>query len=592
MFNIPDIQDVRINEINYKWLQLKIFNIPVYKILEDMNIKSVAILKDNVYADMLKIELENYTNNIVLIDEINDDINTDIIIIADYKLYYNYSNKYDNILSIRHIIELLYFLYVDIEKVLKSTHGAKVYIARQMLFDREYETENDIDKITQKFHLNTNFGSNIPDYFRYYFAETNIDYDDMVEICSRTPFITVNGYLIQADYKSKYKNFINGERYTVGQPDNYKNRIFLLGACWSVSYFVEDSSTIASHIQKYMSDSKVISYTGGANNYNLHIYQYDILENDIVVLFDVMPYLPCKKEHLLFNYVTNFLKDKNITYITFDEIFYKNKELLCVDYAHMTHRGYKLAAEYIFNNYLKYEIIEESNYKERKQTLQIHELEGIKEYQQYLLKEKFHTDSQNIGAIVMNCNPFSKGHMYLIEKALEKVDYLYIFIVEENKSFLQFQDRFNIVCENLSDKDNVKILRSGKYIISTTTFPEYFNKENMKYIEVDTSYDMTIFAEQIAPVLNIKYRFAGNEPYCNITRQYNKLMKEVLPKYNIEFIEITRIEIQDDATGELIAISATKIREYLKTNNIPALSKMVTDKTLNYLIKLKNKGII
>lgn len=592
MFNIPDIDDIRINEINYKWLQLKILKIPIYKILEDINVKSVAVLKDSVYTDMLKIELEEYTHDIIVIDKIDSNVKSDVIITSDYKLYYKFSSTYKNILSIRHLVELTYFLYVDVEKILKSAHGARLYIARQMLFDREYEAGNDIDKITKEINLNKSFGASIPDYFKHYFDDTDIDFDHVLELCHRIPFISVNDYIIQADYKSKYKNFINGERYTVGQPDNYKNRVFLLGACWASGYFAEDSSTIASFLQKYMDNSKVVSYSGGANNYNLHIFQYDILENDIVVLFDVKPYLPCKKENIIYNYVVTYLKSKDIMYITFDDIFDKNEDPICVDYAHITHRGYKLVADYIYNKYLRFEDIKESNYNIDKKVLKTKDLVGIKEYQKYLLSEKFDTDSQKIGAIVMNCNPFSKGHMYLIEKSLEKVDYLYIFIVEENKSFLQFQDRFNIVCENLADKSNVKVLKSGKYIISTTTFPEYFNKENMKHVEVDTSYDMTIFAEQIAPILNIRYRFVGNEPYCNITRQYNKSMKDILPKYNIKYVEIERLTIKDEITGSLIAISATKIREYLKTNNFEALSKMVTDITLKYLVKLKDKGII
>ena len=38
-----------------------------------------------------------------------------------------------------------------------------------------------------------------------------------------------------------------------------------------------------------------------------------------------------------------------------------------------------------------------------------------------------------IGGVVMNCNPFTLGHRYLIEQSLNQVDYLYIFVVEEEK---------------------------------------------------------------------------------------------------------------------------------------------------------------
>ena len=39
------------------------------------------------------------------------------------------------------------------------------------------------------------------------------------------------------------------------------------------------------------------------------------------------------------------------------------------------------------------------------------------------------------GAVVMNCNPLTLGHRYLIEQALKQCDYLMIFVVQEDKSF-------------------------------------------------------------------------------------------------------------------------------------------------------------
>lgn len=48
-------------------------------------------------------------------------------------------------------------------------------------------------------------------------------------------------------------------------------------------------------------------------------------------------------------------------------------------------------------------------------------------------------EDKKIGAIVMNCNPFTLGHRYLIETASKQVDTLYIFVVEENKSFLSLR---------------------------------------------------------------------------------------------------------------------------------------------------------
>ena len=62
------------------------------------------------------------------------------------------------------------------------------------------------------------------------------------------------------------------------------------------------------------------------------------------------------------------------------------------------------------------------------------------------------------GAIVMNCNPFTKGHRYLIEQAAGQVDLLYIFVVEEDKSTFKFEDRIEMVRRGTVDLDKVKVL--------------------------------------------------------------------------------------------------------------------------------------
>ena len=50
-----------------------------------------------------------------------------------------------------------------------------------------------------------------------------------------------------------------------------------------------------------------------------------------------------------------------------------------------------------------------------------------------------------IGAIVMNCNPFTLGHRYLVEYAASQVEHLYIFAIEEDKSIFPFVDRFELI---------------------------------------------------------------------------------------------------------------------------------------------------
>lgn len=182
-----------------------------------------------------------------------------------------------------------------------------------------------------------------------------------------------------------------------------------------------------------------------------------------------------------------------------------------------------------------------------------------------------------VGSIVMNCNPFTLGHQYLIEYAASQVDYLYIFVVEEDKSFFLFKDRLELVKKGTAHLANVKVLPSGKFIISSNTFSEYFDKANLKGAQIDTSLDVETFATQIAPTLDISVRFVGQEPLDPITNQYNMSMKELLPKYGIELCEIPRKEAGNSV------ISASRVRKYLKENRWDEIKEIVPITTYEFL---------
>jgi [citrate (pro-3S)-lyase] ligase len=106
----------------------------------------------------------------------------------------------------------------------------------------------------------------------------------------------------------------------------------------------------------------------------------------------------------------------------------------------------------------------------------------------------------------MNCNPFTLGHRYLIDYASSKVEKLFIFAVEEDKSFFPFNDRFELIKQGTADLKNVTVLPSGKFIISSLTFTDYFGKSELQDRTIDPSLDVHLFAAQIAPALGINVR--------------------------------------------------------------------------------------
>ena len=189
--------------------------------------------------------------------------------------------------------------------------------------------------------------------------------------------------------------------------------------------------------------------------------------------------------------------------------------------------------------------------------------------------------NRNIGSIVMNCNPFTFGHRYLIEYAASIVDKLYIFVVEEDKSFFRFEDRMKMVVSGTKDIPNICVLPSGKYIISQATFSQYFEKENISYVK-SMDYDVRIFAEIVAPYLGIGCRFVGEEIQDYVTKQYNCTLKRILPEYKIDLVEIPRKTLAD---GEVI--SATTVRKLLKDGNFEKLCQYCPKTTLDILKEIQ-----
>ena len=181
----------------------------------------------------------------------------------------------------------------------------------------------------------------------------------------------------------------------------------------------------------------------------------------------------------------------------------------------------------------------------------------------------------DIGAIVMNCNPFTKGHRYLIERAAEQVGTLMIFVVSEDRSRFSFAERYEMVLRGTEDIANVIVQPSGDYMISHATFPTYFMKEGQDKLAANAELDITLFGRRIAPALGVTKRFVGTEPYCAVTRSYNELMKELLPGMGVEVIELPRYR----------GISASKVREALDRGDLQAAGELVPASTLRFLIE-------
>lgn len=194
--------------------------------------------------------------------------------------------------------------------------------------------------------------------------------------------------------------------------------------------------------------------------------------------------------------------------------------------------------------------------------------------------------SRRRGAMVVNCNPMTLGHKFLIDTALEQVDELLVFVVEEDSSIFPFKDRYNIIKDELKDYQNVTVIKGGPYIISRGTFPTYFIKKKDEMLDIYTELDGSIFAKKIAADLEIDIRFFGEEPVDLVTLNYNNTLKKILEDSCISVEIIKRKQLNTTV------ISASYVRDLLKDNTIEEAYKYLPIATINYLQSKEGKKTI
>lgn len=180
-------------------------------------------------------------------------------------------------------------------------------------------------------------------------------------------------------------------------------------------------------------------------------------------------------------------------------------------------------------------------------------------------------------AIVMNGNPFTRGHLHLVETACREAAHVHLFVVSSEASSFPYEVRYRLIREGTRHLKNLTLHAGGDYIISAATFPRYFLREADDVSLIQAELDLRLFGERIAGALGITTRYVGEEPYCMTTRLYNQTMKRILPEYGIEVREIPRLE---DTEG---AISASRVRLGISQNDLGHLDSLVPDSTYDYL---------
>lgn len=394
-----------------------------------------------------------------------------------------------------------------------------------------------------------------------------------------------------------FVNVIGGLRVTVGQPQAWSRTLHVYGRCGAFGYAVEDADTLPSQLQKELKelgheDVRVVNHGlwGGDDDCldgNFLNEVAGLKQGDAVLFY---------RKHLDPRLMTRW-KEYGVRYLDITAAWHDDPAARSCFYdrpGHMGAVGYGivarlLAAELSSSEFAGCPVSPKrlenlatpwlTRFLKRQGTsgfdLELSRyVEGVRAVCPPLPAGK------KVGSIVMNCNPFTNGHRKLIEKAAAEVDRLYILVVEEDRSVFPFAERFEMVKAGTVDLKNVVVVPSGRFVISSLTFPEYFMKDYVKEKGFDVSNDVRTFCERIAPPLGITIRFAGEEPFDPVTANYNRSMADLLPQYGLEFREIPRFATDDGRT-----ISATEVRSLLAAGDFKGLSPFVPTTTLDILLK-------
>lgn len=190
-----------------------------------------------------------------------------------------------------------------------------------------------------------------------------------------------------------------------------------------------------------------------------------------------------------------------------------------------------------------------------------------------------------VGAVVLNANPCTLGHVALLEWAAAQCRHLYAFVVEENKSAFPFEERLRLVREGMAHVPNCHVLPSGAYIISQHTFPSYFTGQE-GHAAAHAALDAQLFAQRIAPALTISARFVGTEPFSSVTNLYNHTLQTILPQHGIAVQTLPRVQ-----SGSVV-ISASRVRSLLAQGSLRDALALVPPPTAQFLCSPSGKTVI
>ena len=377
---------------------------------------------------------------------------------------------------------------------------------------------------------------------------------------------TNNIYTRLKDTKSRYFNVVNGERMTVGQPEEAERTIWFFGPCFVVGGYVEDKYTIESILQERLN----------REGYSCRVVNCGCYEN----LYQRMVHItstPMKPGDIMVIHVKNRSIEGTESIDMMELLDRKNvpTEWLLNLPVHCNHKVNKIYADDLFARMVRGNVLT-GEVKEGQRTMLSRALAVNSLYLDLYFNDFRPEKGMVVGSIDIHGNPFTLGHRYLIETASKQVDRLFVLLIEDNLGIFSYTERFAMAVEGTRDLPNVKIVPGGPFQATRNVFREYFVKVKPTDMRESATLDTLIFAEIIAKRLGITRRFLGDERHNPKMQFFNELMKETLPRYGIEVIELPRAQ----AGGR--AISASLARNAAAEGDRETLLANIPETTLRF----------
>ena len=204
---------------------------------------------------------------------------------------------------------------------------------------------------------------------------------------------------------------------------------------------------------------------------------------------------------------------------------------------------------------------------------------GIGAYCDYLRRTRGDRPD-GAAAIVMNANPFTLGHRYLVEQAARQASTLYVIAVREDRGEFSYAERLAMIEAGCRGLGNVVVVEGSDYAVSEVTFPTYFLKQVTDATDTHITLDLDLFARHIAPALGVTTRCVGSEPVDQLTARYNQLMLQQLPEQGIAVNTIERLALEGDGQ----AVSASRVRQAMQDGSLSRAAALVPGTTIPAVI--------